>query len=299
MTQENRRMSGKLCLVTGATSGIGAATALALARAGGTVVGVGRNAKRCARSCERIVRETGNGKVSFLRADLSVQGEVRELAREVQSCHPRLDLLVNCAGARFDARELSADGIEMTFALNHLSCFLLTLLLFEKLADAGRARVVNVSSAAHRGVPALDFDDLQGERGYCGRRAYASSKLANLLFTCELNRRLAGTGVAVNAAAPGNVLSRFALNNGVLGFARHLAGSLKSGSLVGARKGAQTVIFLASSPQVEGLTGGYFAAGGPARPSDAALDAAAAIRLWEASLEVTRLRPSRLLGDLT
>ncbi len=285
-----KRMSGRICLVTGATSGIGAATALVLAREGATVVGVGRDPKRCAASAQRIARATGSS-VGFLLADLSAQEEIRDLAREFQSRYPRLDVLVNCAGARFDERRLSRDGYEMTFALNHLSYFLLTMLLFEQMSGGGR--IINVASAAHASCPGVDFDDLQGERGYCGKKAYAQSKLANLLFSCELDRRLAGTGVTVNAASPGNVLSRFARNNGILSWARHIAGSLKSGALVTPVKGAETVVFLACSPEMEGVSGGYFANCREARRSDPSRDLSAAEHLWEVSLALTRIRGSR------
>lgn len=290
MAHEATGVSGKICLVTGATSGIGAETALALAARGATVVGVGRDPARCAARRDRIVGMTGNRGVIFLAADLSSQREVRRLAQEVEARLPRLDLLVNCAGGRFDQRILTRDGLEMTFALNHLAYFLLTLLLFDKLTTAGRARIVNVASGAHRTCPEIDFDDLQGERGYTGRMAYAQSKLANLLFSQELNRRLRGSGVTVNAAAPGNVLTRFASNNGLAAWARHVVGSLKGGGLKSARRGAETVIFLAASPAVEGITGGYFADSHPARPAPVVFDPQAAARLWDESLKLTARR---------
>ena len=291
-----RSMSGKICLVTGATSGIGAATALALARKGATVVGVGRSPERCAAGAARIMSATGNSSVEFLLADLSVQEEIRALSRRFQERYRRLDLLVNNAGARFSSRMLSRDGYEMTLALNHLGYFLLTLLLLDRLKDAGRSRVVNVASAAHRSCRGIDFDDLQSERSYDGKAAYAQSKLANLLFSYELARRVTGTGITVNAAAPGNVLTRFSRNNGWFGWLGHIAGSLKSGSLAGAARGAETVLFLACAPELEGRSGGYFSKKRQAPSSAASYDGAAAERLWRESLELTGLQSARCSG---
>ncbi|GFO64841.1 SDR family oxidoreductase [Geomonas paludis] len=291
-------MTGKICLVTGASSGIGRATALALAREGATLIGVGRDRERCARSAEAIVRASGNYHVEFWQADLSSQEEVRAVARRLNAVYPRLDLLVNNAGGRFDRRVTSAEGVEMTFALNHLGYFLLTMLLMERLRVAGRARVVNVASAAHRACPGMDFDDLNLEREYDGRRAYAQSKLANLLFTYELARRLAGSGVTANAAAPGNVLTRFALNNGLGSWLSHIAGSLRSGRLVGARRAARTVLYLACAGEVAGKSGGYYCEEKEAASSPASYDEAAAGRLWRASLALTGLADQARQGRL-
>ncbi|MBU5614614.1 SDR family oxidoreductase [Geomonas azotofigens] len=293
-----RDMTGKICLVTGASSGIGRATALALAREGATLIGVGRDRVRCERSAEAIVRASGNYKVEFWQADLSSQEEVRGIARRFHAVHPRLDLLVNNAGGRFARRLTTAQGVEMTFALNHLGHFLLTLLLLERLRQTGRARVVNVTSAAHRACPGIDFYDLNLKREYDGRRAYAQSKLANLLFTYELARRLAGSGITANAAAPGNVLSRFSLNNGLGSWLSHIAGSLKSGRLVGPRRGARTVLYLAWAEEVAGKTGGYYADEREASSSPASYDQAAAGRLWRASLELTGLADQAQEGRL-
>ncbi|QWV92483.1 SDR family oxidoreductase [Geomonas oryzisoli] len=282
-------MSGKICLVTGASSGIGRATALALAREGATLIGVGRDPVRCEKSAEAIKRGSGNYQVEFWRADLSSQEEIRALARRFRAVYPRLDLLVNNAGGRFARRLTTPEGVEMTFALNHLGYFLLTLLLWERLHQGERARVVNVASGAHRGCSGIDFEDLNLEREYDGRRAYAQSKLANLLFTYELARRLEGSGVTANAAAPGNVLSRFALNNGAGSWLSHLVGSLKSGNLVGPRRGARTVLYLACAGEVGGRSGGYYAAGKDTSSSPASYDRAAAERLWQISLDLTGL----------
>lgn len=282
-------MSGKVCLVTGATSGIGAATALSLARKGATVVGVGRDEKRCAEAAARIINSTGNQAVEFLRADLSVQEEVRALAREFKARYRRLDVLVNNAGARFSSRTLTRDGFEMTFALNHFSPFLLTGLLLEVLKETGDARVVNVASGAHFGCHGISFDDLQRERRYSGKGVYAESKLAGVLFTYELDRRLQGTGVTVNAVAPGNVLTGFSRNNGLASWLGHILGSLRSGPLVGPAKGAETVVYLACSSEVEKVSGGYFCRKRAVGSSRASLDPDAARRLWEVSTALTGL----------
>ena len=285
-----KRMSGKICLVTGATSGIGAATALSLAKEGATVIGTGRDPQRCAASAGKIIRATGNPSVDFFLADLSVQGDIHALAKQFKARYPRLDVLINNAGARFSSRLLSADGHEMTFALNHLGYFLLTALLLDKLRHTGHARIVNVASGAHHSCPGIDFEDLKCERSYSGKAAYAQSKLANLLFTYELDRRLKETGITVNAAGPGNVLTRFSRNNGWVSWAGHIIGSLRSGSLVGPAEGAKTTLYLALSPEVDAVSGGYFAKEKPAQSSKASLDTDAAGRLWQISAELTKLR---------
>lgn len=293
MPETAKPMSGKICLVTGATSGIGEATALALAGEGATVIVAGRSAVRCAATVEEIKRLTGNPSVGSLQGDLSVQGEVRELARQFKQRHRRLDVLVNNAGARFAKRLLSADGYEMTFALNHLACFLLTDLLMDPLLKSGHGRIVNVASAAHRNCHGLDFDDLQRERCYDGKEAYAQSKLAVVLFTYELNRRLIGSGATVNAADPGNVISRFCRNNGLISWARHIAGSWRSGTVTGPEEGARTSVYLAASPEVAGISGKYFAGAKEVASSGASYDADAARRLWEISSESVGLKRAK------
>jgi len=279
-------MTGRICLVTGATSGIGAATALLLAGQGATLIGVGRDPKKCSSTVDKIKTATGNPSVEFLLADLSVQSEICALARQIKERHQRLDVLINNAGARFSRRLVSSDGFEMTFALNHLGYFLLTCLLLDELKRSGRGRIINIASAAHRSCPGINFEDLQGEKNYSGKAAYAQSKLANLLFTYELHRQLQGTGVTANAVDPGNVMSGFSRNNGALSWTRHLFGSLRSGGLSRPREAAKTSVYLASSTEVEGLSGNYYYRKRSVNSSGVSYDAALARRLWKVSLEL-------------
>ena len=276
-------MEGKTCLVTGATSGIGKAAARELARLGATVVVAGRNPEKTAATVQDIRRQTGNPSVDFLLADLSSQQQVRRLAEEFKGRYPRLEVLVNNAGAIMLSRRQSVDGIEMTFALNHLSYFLLTGLLLDSLIDSSPSRVVNVSSIAHQKAT-IDFEDLQGTQRYRGMRAYGRSKLANLLFTFELARRLEGTGVTANAVHPGLVATGLLTNNGLAGRLINL-GLRVAGKGVAA--GAETVVYLAASPGVAGVTGQYFVERKPVASSQASRDAATAGRLWRISAEMT------------
>ena len=218
-------------------------------------------------------------------ADLASLAQVRRLAADLASKLERIDVLVNNAGAIHTTRKVTVDGLEMTFAVNHLAPFLLTNLLLPRLAASAPARVVTVASDAHRVGP-LDFGDLQAERGYAAMMVYGRSKLCNILFAAELARRLAGTGVTSNSLHPGVVAT---------GFGRNDAGWLSAGVkllaplFISPGKGARTSLHLATSPEVEGLTGRYFKDSRPARPSRAALDEVAAKRLWEASLRLTGL----------
>ena len=279
-------MNGMVCLVTGATSGIGKAAAQALAQLGATVVVVGRNDGKCAATVDQIRQTTGSPYVEYLLADLSSQSEVRRLAREFEGKYSSLDVLVNNAGAIMLSREISVDNIEMTFALNHLAYFLLTNLLMDRLMASPAARVVNVSSAAHKGAQ-IDFDDLPGRR-YNGWRVYGCSKLANLLFTYELAIRLKGTSVTANALHPGLVGTNLLANNGRIGTL--LKGFLGLGG-TRPKEGAQTVVYLASSPEVLGVSGQYYVKQKPVPSSGASYDTGAARRLWEMSEELTGLSP--------
>lgn len=268
-------MFGKVCLVTGATDGVGKVTAFALAKAGATVVGVGRNPDKI----KTMLAEVGDtpGSLEFLTADLSSQAEVRKLAEDFQRKYDRLHVLVNNAGALFTRYRESVDGIELTFALNHLSYFLLTNLLLDTIRASAPARIINVSSNAHEGNT-IDFDDLNHKGHYREWTAYGASKLANVLFTYELARRLKGTDVTVNAVHPGFVNTNF----------QNAAGLNMRGPLT-PEEGADTQIWLAQSPEVEGITGKYFVRRRDTRSSEVSYDAAVARRLWETSADMVGL----------
>jgi NAD(P)-dependent dehydrogenase (short-subunit alcohol dehydrogenase family) len=285
MANSAKAMHDKICMVTGATSGIGLVTAQALAHEGATVIVVARNPARGDATVARIQQETGNSAVELMLADLSVQVQVKQLASEVQRRFAQLDVLINNAGALFGQRQVSAEGIEMTFALNHLAYFLLTNLLLDRLKASASGRVVNVSSEAHRGAR-LDFTNLQGQHRYRGWRAYAQSKLANILFTYELARRLEGTGVATNALHPGFVATNFGRNNRTITAALWRVLQLAAMS---PKQGAETIIYLASAPEVKDITGKYFVKKKAVRSSEASYDRAAAERLWQLSTDLTGL----------
>jgi NAD(P)-dependent dehydrogenase (short-subunit alcohol dehydrogenase family) len=280
---------GKTFVVTGGTSGIGAAAALALAGAGANVVIIGRHEARGRRLLTRIGRRAA-GDAQFLRADLSSQAEVRALARALTERHRTIDGLINNAGARFDDYGVTADGRERTFATNHLSHFLLTCLLLGPLMRAPHARVVNVSSGSHGAASTAGGWELHGP-GYDRRLAYAKSKLANILFTIELARRLAGTNVTTNAVDPGGVASRFALNNGLVSWLKHVVAQALRRELVRPRTGAMTVVHLATAADLEAVSGEFFRDRRSVKPSTAAGDREAAARLWTLSLEWTGLGP--------
>ena len=266
-----------ICLITGATSGIGEVTARELARRGMHVIIVGRSAERVAATVARIKQATGVD-VETLIADLSSQAGVRSVAETFLQRYQRLDVLINNAGGFFASRQVSADGIELTWALNHMSYFLLTNLLTDILRASAPARVVNVSSDAHRsGV--MRWDDLQFTRSYNGWAAYAQSKLANILFSNELARRLEGTGVTSNALHPGFVATRFAHNNGIIwGGLMALMQRLFG---ITPEEGAQTSIYLATASEVATISGRYFVKSRETSPAPQAQDMAAAARLWE------------------
>ncbi len=279
-------MQGRICLMTGGTNGIGKSTARALAGMGATVVIVGRNAAKAAQVVAEIRAATGNQNVEALIADLSSQADIRRLAEAFKRKYAQLHVLLNNAGGMFWERELTVDGLERTWALNHLAYFLLTELLLDTLKASAPARIVNVSSAAHRGGK-IDFDDLQSARGYTAMQVYGKSKLANLLFTQELARRLEGTGVTVNALHPGFVNSGFAKNNAGLAF--KVFGLISPLMARSPDKGAETSVYLASAPEVQGVTGKYFSDCREAQTAPQALDSAAAKRLWAVSAEMVHI----------
>ena len=279
-------MQDKVCLITGATSGIGAVTARVLAQQGATVAIAGRNPGKCAAAVKQIQSQTGNDKVTALVADLSAQQQVRQLAQQFLERYPRLDVLVNNAGGLWLSRELTVDGLEMTFAVNHLGYFLLTQLLLDRLRASTPARIVNVASAAHRKAT-IDFEDLRGDRRYAGWATYCRSKLANLLFTYELARRLEGTGTTANALHPGWVATGFGSNNGWRG---RLLQRAAGWFAISPEEGAQTVLYLATSPEVAGQSGRYFVRQQAVSSSAASYDEQAGRRLWDWSAQMTRQR---------
>ena len=292
-------MDGKVVIVTGATDGIGRVTMEALASRGARVVAIGRNPRKGEAVVAEVRSCTGNDAVSFLPADLSRQGDVRRLAATIAEQHDRLDVLVNNAGGLFATRKVSADGIEMTLALNHLAYFLLTNLLLVQLQATPGARIVNVASGAHVGET-LDFDDLQLARRYNGWTAYKRSKLCNLLFTYELARRLGDAGPTVNALHPGFVSSHLGQGRSDNSLFWRTVATLafRFTGAVPPEKGAKTSILLATSPELADVTGKYFVPdvtgkdhprGRPASSSEVSRDAGVAKRLWDMSAALTSL----------
>ena len=276
-------MEGKLCIVTGATDGIGRVTARALAERGAEVVLVGRNAAKGAEVCKAIRDSSRNDRVRFEQADLSSQAEIRALAERL-SAGAAIDVLVNNVGAMFTRRRESVDGIEMTFALNHLGYFLLTGLLLESLKAGGSGRIVNVASEAHRSGR-MDFDDPQATKRYRGMRAYSQSKLANILFTDRLAALLAETPVTANCLHPGFVASGFGQNNGWL-FATVLKAVMRF-SAIDVEAGARTSVHLATGADVAGVSGRYFDKCRETASSLASRDEETGRRLWELSESLT------------
>jgi retinol dehydrogenase-14 len=286
MPDRTKLMAGKTVLVTGGTGGIGRATAEGLARLGARVAVTGRDLARAQAAAAQITAATANPAVDAFAADLSAQAGVRRLASDVLGAYPRLDVLVNNVGGFWARRHLTADGLEYTLALNHLAPFLLTNLLLDRLTASAPARIVTVSSGA-QALGKIDFGDLQGERAYSGQRAYNQSKLANVMFTYELARRLAGTGVTATAAHPGVTRTAFGTEDPT---AMMRAMTLLARPFMKTpQRGAATVIYLASSAEVEGVTGRYFANRRPKKSSKSSYDTAAAARLWQVSARLADL----------
>ena len=276
-------------IITGSDSGIGKATAVGLARRGAGLALVCRDPGRGDATVNEIRRTTGNDAVRLFVADLASQQAIRSLAGELLAAYPALHVLVNNAGVVNLQRTTTVDGIETVLAVNHLAYYLLTRLLLDRLAASGRARVVNVASDAHRFVRTLDLDDLGwAQRRWRTMRVYGASKLANILFTYELARRLEGRDVTANCLHPGAVATGLGKNNGAI--ARILVGALRPFFRT-PDDGAATSIHLAASPEVEGVSGAYFADAKPARTSPASYDEALARRLWDASAAMVGLAP--------
>jgi NAD(P)-dependent dehydrogenase (short-subunit alcohol dehydrogenase family) len=283
-------VAGKQVLITGATGGIGLAAAKKLARRGAHLAIVARSEAKAVEAVRQIRVDSGSeGEVDVLLADLASQASIRRLAAEVLERYPSLQVLVNNAGAVNSQRRLTEDGIELTWAVNHLAPFLLTTLLLDRLKASAPARIVTTSSRAHQGAQ-IPFDDLAGERtfGVGGFRRYSETKLANILFTIELARLLEGTGVTANCFHPGLVASGFNRNNGAL---MGLGMALTRPFARSSEKGAETLVWLVDSPEVSDQSGGYFFDQRRTSPSAAAQDAEVARRLWAVSQEQTRLSP--------
>ena len=276
-------MTGRTVVITGGNSGIGLETAVALAGAGARVLVTARDQGRGEAAVADVARRARSELVELVVFDLASLASVRGGAAEILDRCPRLDVLVNNAGIVLSERHLTPDGLEATFVVNHLGHFLLTELLLERLEASAPARIVNVASTAHKGAPrGLDFSDLQSERHYRAMPVYSKSKLANIYFTTELARRLAGRGVTANCLHPGTVATGYGRDGDTTGVFAFGLKVIKPFILT-AEQGARTSVYLASSPEVAGDSGRYFVRCRPRTPSKAARDDEAAARLWEAS----------------
>ena len=288
MSRMTHSMHGKTVLITGGTGGIGRAAAIGLASMGARVGITGRDRDRAERAAAAIVRESGNPAVDVFVADMSSQAEVRRLAGEVLSMYPRLNVLLNNVGGFWAHRHGTADGLEHTFALNHLAPFLLTSLLLERLKASAPARVVTVSSGA-QAQGRIDFDDLMGGRKYSGQRAYSQSKLANVMFTYELARRLGGTGVTATVLHPGVTRTGFGAEDSARAMAPIIA--VLRPFMRSPERGADTAVYLASSPAAEGVTGRYFANRKAKKSHESSYDTATTARLWQVSADLVGRAP--------
>jgi retinol dehydrogenase 14 len=284
-TADGIPMAGRTVLVTGGSGGIGKATAIGLAAMGARIAVVGRNDDRTEAAADQI-RAAGGGEVDVFVADLSSQSEVRRLAEAALQRFGRIDVLVNNVGGYWNTRHVTADGLERTFAVNHLAPFLLTLLLLDRLKESAPSRVVTVSSNAHA-MGTIDFDDLQGAVSYSGARAYSQSKLANVLFTYELARRLPATSVTANALHPGVVRTSFGAEDP--GRLQRLITPVIRPFMKGTARGAATSVHVASAPDLERVTGRYFANSKLKRSSKRSYDEADAARLWKMSADLVGL----------
>ena len=278
-------MSGRVSLITGGNSGIGKATALGLAKLGSSVVIVSRDKDKGEAALIEIRGKSGSRNVDIMVADMSSQDSVRELAHDFSGRYKKLHVLINNAGVILHKRVVTVDGLEATLATNHLGHFLLTNLLLDELKASTPSRIINITSAAHYGTE-VNFDDLQGEKKYSGFGAYSQSKLANVLFTYQLAKRLEGTGVSVNCLHPGVVRTGFGHDQGGL---LNIGIRIMSPFMMSPDKAARAEIYLATSLELEGVTGKYFSKGKSARSSKESYDESAAERLWKVSAELTKL----------
>ena len=277
-------MKGKVVVITGATSGIGEVAAACLAEMGARIVLVARDLTRGQEMLRRLTAAGGSAHCVYY-GDLALIAETKRVAAQIAAAEPRVDVLINNAGALFSSREITADNLEKTFATNHMAYFVLTLGLRASLLAAAPARVVNTASAAHKGYT-LDFDDLQSAKGYTAMRAYGRSKLCNILFTRELARRWKAKGITANCLHPGFVATRFGdASGGVLSRVVRIAKTFA----ISPEKGAQTIVHLASSPDVANISGEYFYQCRPAVPTEGGRDDAAAGRLWKESSKIAAI----------
>jgi NAD(P)-dependent dehydrogenase (short-subunit alcohol dehydrogenase family) len=286
MSTVNSSMQGKICMVTGANSGIGKATALALAQMGAAVVMVCRDRARGEQARSEITTKSRNNAVDLLQADLSSQQSIRQLVENFQHHYPHLHVLINNAGAAFPGRRETVDGLEMTFAVNYLAPFLLTHLLLDVLTASAPARIVNVSSGSHK-AGYIKLDNLQSKNPYRSMKVYGQAKLAVVLFTYELARRLEGTGVTVNCLHPGFVATNFAQSD--VGPAFRLLVKVIGSFGASPQEGAKTSIYLASSPEVEGVTGKYVVKSIPKRSAAISYDESLQRQLWDQSAKLVNL----------
>ena len=283
-SEPGRPMDGKVCMVTGATAGIGLVAASELARRGARVIGVGRSRERCGEAARLILDQGSGASVEYLVADLSSQSEIRRLAQGVKASTGRLDVLLNNAGGIYLERQETADGVERTFAVNHLAYFLLTNLLLDLIKASAPARIINVSSQAHKGIK-INFDDLQGKTRYSGWRAYQQSKLANILFTRELAQLREPASLSMRLH-PGFVNTKIFRADGFIGWLLRRSADLLA---ISPEEGAKTSVYLATSPEVENVTGKYFIKEHVASSSAASQDDAAAAQALGSQRDADRL----------
>jgi NAD(P)-dependent dehydrogenase (short-subunit alcohol dehydrogenase family) len=282
MKNADANMTGKVCIVTGANSGIGKETAKGLARLGATVILVCRNGEHGQQALNEIKKTSGQQNIEMMLCDLSSQKSIRQFANDFKKSHTRLDVLINNAGVLHRYRSETEDRLEATFAVNHLGYFLLTNLLLDLIKQSAPARIINVSSGAHK-LGAINFDDLQNEKSYRSFGAYCNSKLANVLFTYELARRLEGARVTANCLHPGAVASNIfhTLPKAIEALIKLVT--------ISPEKGAETSLYLASSAEVEGVTGKYFVKKSATRTSASSYNEDVARRLWDVSAKLTGL----------
>jgi NAD(P)-dependent dehydrogenase (short-subunit alcohol dehydrogenase family) len=279
-------MKNKICLITGATSGIGKATALVLAELGANLILLSRNEKRGEKICKQIRKRKQDSDVRFYKVDISSMKEVRNVAERIKSDFDHIDVLINNAGARFDNYFKNDEGIELTFATNHLGHFLLTLSLIDLLKKSTQGRIINVSSPAHSRATE-DLNDITAPNNYDRRLAYGRSKLVNLYFTYELSRRLRGNHITANAVDPGGVATNFSRNNGMFAWAKHYISYILQRKLITPKKAAETIVYLASSKDISNISGKYFFEKKEINSSVASYDKEAAVKLWQMSAKLT------------